>query len=722
MNRCAPALAACLVLVAFAASGAGRIRYPPAEQDATVDTYFGVRVPAPYQWMEHRADPRLKPWVAAENQLTAAYLTKLPLRAWVQQRLTASWNYPVQTVPTRLRNGMEFFRRNSGLQNQSVVFVRSSPAATARKLLDPNQLSRDGSVALVADVPSPDGKYLAYALSQGGSDWEVIRVMDVDTGRVLPDAIRRVKFSGIAWTRDNRGFFYSRFAAPPVKKAALSDVVTNQKLFYHALGTPQSADRLIFSRPLQPHAFVTVDFVQRGFDDSGRYLFISVDDGWTANTLYYADLGDPGKPDLAAAVKPLYAKGDAAYHVVGCSGTTLYVRTTLDAPRGRIVAAQLADPDPAHWRVVVPQATAVLADATLADGRILANYSDAAKSRLVLFDTSGKRLDTLPLPTLGTVSKISARNDSGTVYYAFTSFLDPATIYAYNIAAHASTVVFKPRVKFDASAYTTTQVIYTSKDGTRVPMFIVARKGIRLDGSHPTLLYGYGGFGDAIMPEFSPTILVWLELGGVYAVADIRGGDAYGQAWHRAGMLGNKQNVFDDFAWAAKYLIRAGYTSPLHLGIEGYSNGGLLTAASILQHPRLFGAAYVGHGVLDMLRYQKFSGGAFWVPEYGSSDSESAFRWLIRYSPLQNIRTGECYPPTLITTSWDDDRVVSSHAFKFAAKLQRAQGCDNPILLRTTGATSHMYMPTDEQIRQDADVWAFEAHSLGVERRPDAGQ
>ncbi|MGH8152956.1 MAG: prolyl oligopeptidase family serine peptidase, partial [Rhodanobacteraceae bacterium] len=423
-------------------------------------------------------------------------------------------------------------------------------------------------------------------------------------------------------------------------------------------------------------------------------------------------------PDIGAKVLPLYTKGDANYTPIGITGGTLYLSTTLDAPRGRIVAAKLANPDPAHWRVVVPQEEGVLSGATLAGGDILANYLDVAKSKLQLFSTDGKLLHGLALPTLGTVGGISARNDSKNVYYAFTSFLYPTTLYRYDVADGKTTAYFKPNVKFDASPYETKQVFYTSKDGTKVPMFIVAKKGIKLDGSHPTVLYGYGGFDITITPSFSPMLPVWLQMGGIYAVANIRGGGTYGEAWHHAGMLGNKQNVFDDFAWAAKYLIKEGYTSSKHLGIQGYSNGGLLTGASITQHPDLFGAAYIGHGVLDMLRYQKFSGGAYWVPEYGTSDVKKDFEWLIKYSPLQNVHAGTCYPPTFITTSWDDDRVVPSHEFKFTAKIQQAQACDNPILLRTTGSTSHVYMPTDKLIQQTADVWAFEAYNLGIKHPP----
>ena len=436
------------------------------------------------------------------------------------------------------------------------------------------------------------------------------------------------------------------------------------------------------------------------------------------NELSYAHLGNPDHPNPSAKVEPLYTKNDAQYAPIGHIGNTLYLQTTLDAPRGRIVATTFTSPSIKHWRTVVPQASGVLAGAAMANGDILADYQDVAVSHLRLFNTGGKLLHTLSLPTLGSVHGLSARNDSPTVYYGFTSFLYPTTIYRYDVATGKTSVTFKPRVKFNPSLYQTKQVFYTSKDGTKVPMFIVAKKGIKLDGTHPTILYGYGGFDITITPRFKPIFPVWLEMGGVYAVPNLRGGGVYGQKWHHAGMLGKKQNVFNDFAWAAKYLYKHGYTSPKHLAIQGYSNGGLLTGASITERPHLFGAAYIGHGVLDMLRYQKFSGGAFWVPEYGSSDNKQAFQWLIKYSPLNNIHKGTCYPPTFITTSWDDDRVVPSHEFKFTAKIQQAQGCSNPILLRTTGSTSHIYMPTDKNIQQTADVWAFEAWNIGVKKAP----
>lgn len=713
---------ATLIITALAASAlaqspsAKKLRYPVARSDRMVDTYFGTRVPAPYQWMEDLKSPELHRWVHAENQLTDDYLAKIPIRGWIEQHLTKAWNYSKEDAPIQLENGMLFYRRNSGLQNQSIVYVQSSAAASQRVLLDPNGLSPDGSIALVADVPSPRGRYLAYALSVGGSDWETIHVMDVATGKVLPDVVRWVKFSGIDWTQDGKGFFYSRFPAPPESRSASDHAVADQELCYHLLGTPQTDDRLVYARPDIPHAFILDgDFVGGNANEQGRYFLVIVQNNAARrNELYYIDLGNPENPKFSGGVKPLYTKNNAAFYPIGQEGGTLYLWTTLDAPRGKIIATSFRDPDPKRWMTVVPEGEGVLTSARMADGKILANYQVVAKSRLELFNTGGKFLRTLDLPALGTVDQISANNDTNTIYYAFTSYLDPTTIYQFDIANGKTTVFFKPDVRFDPASYEVKQVFYTSRDGTRVPMFIVEKKGLKLDGSHPTVLYGYGGFDFSTTPTFDPMLPVWLELGGVYAVANIRGGGEYGEAWHRAGMLGNKQNVFDDFAWAAKYLIKHGYTSSKRLGIQGYSNGGLLTGVSVTQHHGLFGAAYIGHGVLDMLRYQKFSGGAYWAAEYGTSEIKKDFEWLIKYSPLQNIRADTCYPATFVTTSWDDDRVVPSHAFKFTAKIQQAQACDNPILLHTTSSTSHMYMPTDKLIRQDADVWAFEAWNLGI--------
>lgn len=718
MKTIAAVLAALLLLASAAgiASPAPRAQsYPVAPRDGTVADYFGARVPAPYRWMENMQSPALHRWVAAENRLTDAYLGKIPVRSWITRRLKQLWNYPKESAPVEVAGSRIFFRRNAGLQNQSVLYVQDSSAAKPRILIDPNTLSPDGSVALVDFQPSPDGRYLAYALSAGGSDWETLHVLDVSTGKTLPDTVHWVKFSNIAWTNDDKGLFYSRYPTPP-KSNEINQQVVDQQLYHHSLGQPQSADRLIYRRPDLPRWII-----EGQVSEDGRYLFVSLINGTSPrNELYYADLATPDRPDVGAKLEPLYTRNDAQYSVVGVEKGTLYVQTTLDAPKGRVIATSLSDPAPTHWRTVVPEGKGVIQEADLAGGQLLVHSEIDATSRLTLYGTDGKRLRELLLPTLGTVTAVSARNDSNSVYFGFTSFLYAERVYQYDVRQASTRTVFAPQVRFDPTLYDTQEVFYPSKDGTRVPLFIVARKGVKLDGGNPTVLYGYGGFDITITPSFNPMLPVWLELGGIYAVANLRGGGTYGEKWHEGGMLEHKQNVFDDFAWAAKYLIAQRFTSAGHLGIQGYSNGGLLTGASITQHPELFGAAYIGHGVLDMLRYQDFSGGALWAPEYGTSADPRAFKWLYAYSPLDNIHTGTCYPPTLITTSWDDDRVVPMHEFKFTAAAQRAQACANPILLRTTGATSHTYMPTDKQIAQTADVWAFEANNLGV-REPPAG-
>ncbi len=717
--RVASVALASAVLLGTACSGpergpAAALHYPQAPRDTVVDDYFGTEVPAPYRWMENLDSPAVKQWVDAENEVTFAYLEKIPVRDWIHQRLTMLWNYAKTSTPTQVAGGRIFFTRNTGLQNQSVVYVQDSAEGTPRELLDPNTLSADGSVALLGTAPSPDGKYLAYSLSQGGSDWQTIHVRSVTTGEDLPDSVQWVKFSGPSWTHDDAGFFYSRYPEPPEGRA-ISQQVVDQKLYYHRLGTDQSADKLVYERPDLPRWIVAGNV-----SEDGRYLFVSLVNGTAPeNQLFYVDLGRPEAPNVTAALKPLYTKNDAQYRPVGNDGGTLFLQTTLQAPKGRIVATRLADPDPAHWQVVVPEGDGVIQGAAMANGRLLVDRLVVAKSQLSIFSATGDSLASVPLPTLGAVGGISARDDSRTVYYGFSSFLYPTSVYAYDVQTGDTTSFFRPQVDFDPSLYETKQVFYPSKDGTQVPMFIVAKKGVALDGTNPTMLYAYGGFDITVTPSFSPVLPVWLELGGVYAVANLRGGGTYGEAWHHAGMLGNKQNVFDDFASAARYLIDQKYTSSKRLGIQGYSNGGLLVGASITQHPELFGAAYGGAGVMDMLRYQYFSGGDLWAPEYGRSDDSTAFKWLRAYSPVANVKKGTCYPPTIITTADHDDRVVPSHSYKFAAKLQYDQGCDNPVLIRVETQTSHGYMPTDKRISQTTDVWAFEAYNLGIKRAPE---
>ena len=705
-----PLLAACAV------QESERLNYPAAKRDTVVDDYFGTQVPAPYQWMEDLNSPEVKQWVEAENKLTDEYLSKIPIRGWIQQRLTQLWDYPKSGVPDE-QGGRFFFRKNSGLQNQSVVYVQDGLEGEPRTLLDPNTLSPDGSLALAGYEPSPDGKLLAYQLSEGGSDWQTIHVLEVSSGKTLEDAVRWVKFSGVAWTKDNQGFYYSRYPEPP-EGQAISQQVLDQKLYYHRLGTEQSADTLIYERPDRP------DWIVGGaVSDNGKFLYVYLVNGTAhMNELYYARLGNAAKPNVGAEIRPLYTANDAVYEPLGDDGDTLYLQTTLDAPRGRIVAASFSNPSPDRWREVVPQGEGVLSGALMADRRLVVLSEIVAKSQLDLFDTQGKHLEQIELPGIGSVGGLSGHSESSNLFFGFTSFLTPSMVFHYDLKSDQRTVFFEPKVDFDPEKYVTEQVFYPSKDGTQIPMFITHSKDLQLNGQNPTILYGYGGFNITVTPSFNPVFPVWLEMGGVYAVANLRGGGTYGEKWHEAGMLGNKQNVFDDFAWAAKYLVAEKYTDHAHLGIQGYSNGGLLVGASITQHPELFGAAYAGAGVLDMLRYQRFSGGDLWAPEYGTSENEAAFKWLYAYSPLQNIKEGVCYPPTIITTADHDDRVVPSHSYKFAAALQHAQACDNPVLIHIATNTSHGYMPTDKRIAQTADVWAFEAWNLGIKKAPGQGE
>jgi len=685
------------------------LQYPKTHRDQKVDNYFGTKVPVPYNWMESLNSPQVKKWVQEENKVTFSYLDKIPIRNWMHDEYKKLYNYEKVGVPD-MEAGKLFYRKNSGLQNQSVIYEQATPGSKPRVLLDPNKLSPDGSIALASYVVSPDGKYMAYALSQGGSDWREIHVMDISTGKELKDVIKWVKFSGISWTKDSKGFFYARFPAPP-KGEMISQQVKNQKLYYHKIGTSESSDKLIYARPDKPKWGIG-----GGVSESGKYLFIYMYNGAASkNVLYYAELGQPKNPDIGAKIKPLYTANDASYDPIGTDGDTIYLQTTNDAPKGKVVAAKFSDPSIDHWKTIVPEGKGVIQSAQMSDGKIVVENMIVAKNKVHIYDTNGKLEKDLPLPGIGSVSSISARNDTPDLYYSFTSYLYPTTVYKYNMKTGERSVFFKPKVDFNPSDYVTKQIFYKSKDGTMVPMFITERKGLKKNSDNPTVLYGYGGFDITITPRFNPMLPVWLKMGGVYAVPNLRGGGVYGEKWHEAGMLNHKQNVFNDFIYAAKYLIDRKVTKPSRLAIQGYSNGGLLVGATITQRPDLFGAAYAGAGVMDMLRYQKFSGGDYWTTEYGSSDKPKDFKWLYAYSPLHNLKKGTCYPPTIITTADHDDRVVPSHSYKFTAKMQYDQGCNNPVLIRVETETSHGYMPTDKRIAQTTDVWAFIAHNLGVD-------
>ncbi|HET7321330.1 MAG TPA: prolyl oligopeptidase family serine peptidase [Longimicrobiaceae bacterium] len=680
--------------------------YPQAQRDSLVEDYFGTRVPAPYRWMEDLSSPGVAAFVKSENALTYRMLDRMPVRDSLRAMLTELWNSRRVGIPSREADGHLFYRANSGLQRQSVLYERDSIDAPPEVVLDPNTLSPDGSIALQGTSISPDGQYLAYGLSEGGSDLQSWYVREMESGRVLPDTIRNVKFSSASWTHDDRGFFYTRYDIPSGDKA-LVGATTGGKIYYHTLGTPQLQDRLIYARPDDPHLFLG-----GGVSEDGRFLFIFVSEGGSKNELWYKDLGDPEHPDLSAPVRALSAVADAEYSTLGNVGDTVYLRTDLDAPNRRIVAVTLPDTARAHWRTVVPEGENVIEGATMAGDRIAVQTLEDVKSTLTLYDHAGNRVGEVALPGIGTVRGLNGRTDRPELWYAFTSFLSPTTVYHYDLQTGESQPFEPPHVAFDPSKFETKQVFYSSKDGTRVPMFIVAKKGLSLDGNNPVLMYAYGGFDISMLPGYSPTTMAWLEKGGVYAVPNLRGGGEYGEAWHHAGMREKKQNVFDDFIAAGEYLIDQGYTRPERLAISGGSNGGLLVGAVMTQRPELFGVALPAVGVMDMLRYQKFTGGAFWVPEYGSSDDSTAFQYLIRYSPVQNVREGTCYPATLLTTADHDDRVVPSHTYKFTAALQHAQGCANPILLRVETEGSHGYRPTDKQIAEAADKLGFAWHYL----------
>jgi prolyl oligopeptidase len=706
MSRPLPSLLLLAGLAALApATAAGQqLAYPPSARDSVVERYGSHQVAEPYRWMEDLDGPRVKSWVEAQNAVTFAYLGGLPLRDTLRARLTALWNYPRVGTPWR-EAGRIFFLENSGLQKQSVLFGLATAAGRPRELLDPNRLSPDGSVAVAQYSVPPNGRYLAYTTAAGGSDLQDIHLRVLATGRDLDEVVRRVKFSGISWTRDSRGFLYQRFRGS-ADSADLQAANTHHQVWYNAVGS--SADRLVFERPNDPN-----DGVGGWVSDDGRWLFTSAAAGTSDNRLWMADLGSPASPDLGARLHAVAAEEDAINSPLGVVGGTLYLYTTWRAPKGRVVAVPLDDSTRSRWRDVVPEGPDAISEALLVGTRIAVVHLVDVQSRLRLFDLQGRNRGDVALPEVGTASGLSGRNDGSDFFFTFTSYLRPATVYRYDLVRRALTTFRATANPFDASGYETRATFYPSKDGTRVPIFITARKGFRLDGSHPTLLYGYGGFDVSIQPSYSPAVAALLERGGVYAVANLRGGAEYGEAWHHAGMRALKQNVFDDFIAAAEFLVREGYTTSARLAIQGASNGGLLVGAAMTQRPELFAVALPAVGVMDMLRYQKFTGGQCWAEEYGSSDDSSAADWLLRYSPLHNLRPGTCYPATLVTTADHDDRVVPSHSFKFTATLQAAQSCARPTLIRVETAGSHGYRPTDRVIAEIADEFAFALANLG---------
>jgi prolyl oligopeptidase len=687
------------------------ITYPPARKSDVVDDYHGTKVADPYRWLEDVDSPETRAWVEAENRVTFAYLEQIPERERIRRRLTELWDYPKYGAPFK-KGGRYFFFRNSGLQNQSVLYTQATLTAEPQVLLDPNTLSADGTVALSILAFAEDGRTLVYGTSGSGSDWQEFRVRDVATRQDRSDHLKWIKFSSAAWTHDGAGFFYSRYPEPAAGADALLDVNRNQKVYYHKLGTDQSADRLVYERPDHPDWGFSVEV-----SADGRYAVYTV---WLGtdrrNRVYYQDLGDPKQPRLDAPVVRLLDDFDASYGFVGNSRATFFFQTDHTAPRGRIIAVDTRRPEPTAWRELVPQAPDVIEGSQIVHNTFVIRYLHDASSQLRIVALDGKPAGEITLPTLGSVVQMTGEPRDTEMFYAFTSFLYPTTIFRHDFSTGTSSVFKAPEIAFDPSRYETVQVFYRSKDGTRAPLFLTSKKGLKKDGSNATYLYGYGGFNVNMTPGFSIGVLAWLEMGGVYAQAVLRGGSEYGEDWHQAGMLDRKQNVFDDFIAAAEYLIAEGYTSPPKLAIGGGSNGGLLVGAVLNQRPELFGAAIPAVGVMDMLRFHKFTIGWAWVTEYGSADSVAQFPALYRYSPLHNLKPGMRVPPTLITTADHDDRVVPGHSFKYAAALQAAQTGPAPVLIRIETKAGHgAGKPTAKIIEEQTDRWAFLVHNLRMQ-------
>jgi prolyl oligopeptidase len=714
MNSEQRILAAALFLIAVPACREASLpkpSYPVTAKGDVVENYFGAKVADPYRWMEDLDSKPVADWVAAENQVTFDYLAKLPLREHFRKRITELWDYPKVSIPVR-EGGRYFYAKNSGLQRQAPLYVRSSLTAPATLVLDPNVLSPDGSLSLAQWAPSHDGRLLAYGLSEGGADWRTVHVRDIDSGKDLPDEIRWMRFSGISWTNDSKGFFYSRYPEPP-KGKVLEAALSGQTIYYHRIGTPQAQDRLIYGRKDLPTWFVGGQVTE-----DGRYLLVSIQKGSDNNNrVYYADLGDPLKPAIGAPIRPVIEDDDAEFAVYGNAGPVAYLRTDRAAPNRKVIAVDLAHPAPANWKTIIPEGKQAIESVSLIGGRIVAQYLVDVQSRVALFGLDGGAQGDLALPGTGTVAEIVGRQDSPEIFYGFTSPLSPHTIYVYDPKSKQQTPFEAAKPPVDAGQYETKALFATSKDGTRVPFFLTWKKGLALDGSHPAMVYGYGGFSISILPNYRSDAPAWMELGGIWVTANMRGGSEYGEAWHKAGNLGNKQNVFDDFIAVAEYLVKEKYTSPAKLGIMGGSNGGLLIGAVEEQRPDLYAVALPAVGVMDMLRYDKFTGGQAWATEYGTSSNAADFAYLIKYSPVQNVKPGVCYPATLVTTADHDDRVVPSHSFKFTAAMQAAQACARPVLIRVETQGSHGYRPTDKQIAELADEWAFAAQGTGM-RQP----
>ncbi len=679
--------------------------YPPTQRQECAETLHGTTVSDPYRWLEDLNGADTQAWIAAQNEITEAYLAALPWRAQIRARLTELWNYERYGVPFR-RGNRYFFTRNDGLQNQSVLYWMNNLDDEPTLLLDPNTLSDDGTVALSGHAVSDDGSLLAYALSASGSDWMEWRVREVESGKDRHDLVQWAKFTGASWTTDNAGFFYSRYDQP-AEGEAYKDSNYHHKLYYHRLGTTQAEDELIYERPDQKEwnfgGYVT---------DDGDYLIIYVSRGtFRENGIFYCDLRDPGGP-----VVELLNQFDAAYHFVGNDGPLFYFRTDHSAPLGRLIAVDIRQPAESNWQELIPESQDTLRSVNRVYRQFVTNYLHDAHSLVRIFDAEGALIRTVELPGIGTVAGFGGDQDERETFYSFTSFTTPGIVYRYDLETGESNLFRQPTLQFDPDLYETKQIFYASKDGTRVPMFLCHKKGLAINAKTPAYLYGYGGFDIPLTPNFAVNVLTWLEMGGIFAQPNLRGGGEYGKRWYEAGKLEQKQNVFDDFIAAAEWLIENGYTSTPKLAIGGGSNGGLLVGACMTQRPDLFAACLPAVGVLDMLRFHKFTIGWAWVSDYGSPDDPKQFQTLLGYSPYHNIKPGTHYPATFVTTGDHDDRVFPAHSFKFAAALQHAQAGPAPTLIRIETKAGHgAGKPTAKLIEEAADKWAFVIDALEME-------
>lgn len=678
------------------------VTYPNTRQDSTVqDTYFGTTIADPYRWLEDDQSDETKQWVKDQNAVTFGYLEQLPFRTKLKERLEQIWNFEKFGTPFK-KAGFYYFFKNDGLQNQSVLYRQAALDGAASEVLDPNTFSADGTTSLQEHSFSKDGRYLAYAISEGGSDWRTILVKNMDTGEMLPDQIKWAKFTSIGWAGD--GFYYTRYPEPKTGDK-LKGANQNSAIYFHKLGDPQSADQLVHHDRKHPNHYFSA-----GTTDDERFLIVSAAESTSGNTLAFKDLNKP-----ASALVPVYTTFDHDFQVVENLSGLLLVLTNHDAPNQRLILVNTANPAPANWQTLIPEdPNDVLQSAVVCGGKIVCSYLHDASSALRVFGLDGNLIQAVKLPEIGTVGMVEGKPDDPLAFFSFSSFLRPATIYSMDMGTLEPKIFKAPKLDFNPDAFTTEQVWYTSKDGTRVPMFITRKKNIALDGQNPTLLYGYGGFNISLTPGFSASKAALLENNGIYAVANIRGGGEFGEKWHKAGTKCQKQNVFDDFIAAAEYLVEKQYTSPPRLAIEGGSNGGLLVGACMTQRPELFGVCFPRVGVLDMLRYHQFTIGYAWAVDYGRSDNAEEFPCLIQYSPLHKVQE-TAYPSTMITTADHDDRVVPAHSFKFAAALQAHQQGEKPVLIRIETSAGHgAGKPTGKLLEEAADMLGFMLYQMKV--------